>query len=147
MHPMMEVLTQMIPYNATLGMIPVEANDSRVVLELPDREAHQNHLGGPHAAVQYALAEAASAGMLMCGLGDAFALARPVVKTAQAAYKTFVRGPIEAMATLPPETRERLLAELDSTGKALATVRVEVRAKGREACNEFIFSWAFRKRA
>ena len=51
---------QLVPMVATLGLEYVEVSPERAVVVLRDDPAYRNHVGGPHAAAAFAVAESAT---------------------------------------------------------------------------------------
>lgn len=88
------------PFARTLGARLVELGREHAVLLLDAPEALANHVGGPHAATLFGLAETAAAGVLVTLFQDlVHAGCVPLIKGAEISYRAITRGRVRATAT------------------------------------------------
>ncbi|WP_214369294.1 DUF4442 domain-containing protein [Pseudonocardia sp. H11422] len=121
-----------VPWVRTVGIEFAEVGPTRVVASLPDREELRNHVGGPHAAMIFGLAETASGAVGLAAFGATMERATPLVVSSQIGYRKLARGPLTAEAVLTRPADE-VLAELDAGRRPEFTVDVTVRdADGTE---------------
>jgi acyl-coenzyme A thioesterase PaaI-like protein len=111
--------------NKALG-IRLPAPDSAWVLELPESPLLLNHLGTIHASAQFALAEAASGEFLLNYLGEAQNRVFAVLRASEVKFRKPAHGVLRASARFADDTPHSPSAELESRGRALASIFVEV---------------------
>src|SRR5579859_4050175 len=114
-----------IPFNRLIGIRKTNG-DGATLLELDDLPTYQNHLKTVHAAAQLALAEASSAEYLLRIFKEADSDVVAVVRKVQAKFKKPVKGKVYSRAVASPEEITRFSESLDSKGKALITVAVDI---------------------
>lgn len=89
-----------------------------------------NHVGSVHASVQFALAEAASGELLLQQLGARGTLVSAgdfaVLRTSSVKFRKPAHGELRAAARFADTDTETLSVELESRGRALVAVLVEV---------------------
>jgi acyl-coenzyme A thioesterase PaaI-like protein len=133
------------PFAATLGAQLTEISAEQVSLEVEAPQSLHNHLGGPHAAALYGLAELAAVGIALARFGDLVIKVNvvPVVKSAEIKYLRVARGRLTATATFGGDEdavraaiAERGRASFpcdvvvrDATGADTTTARVELALK------------------
>ena len=113
-----------IAINKALGMQLAPAGENHI-LEVPESALLLNHVGTVHASVQFALAEASSGEFLLRHLGEAQQVFA-VLRTSEVKYRKPAHGILRASARFADGIAESLIAELNSRGRALASVLVEV---------------------
>lgn len=111
--------------NKAMGMQFV-ADASAHILELPEAPLLLNHLGTIHASVQFALAEACSGEFLLRQLGVAENGVLAVLRTSEVKFRKPARGTLRAAARFAEGAAETPAAELQSRGRVLVSVLVEV---------------------
>ena len=114
-----------VPFNQLLG-IQQAAGDADHLLELEDRPAFANHLGGVHAIARMALAEAASAQFLAARFADLTGQAVPVVRRLGAKFSRPARGRLRARARAGEQATRKFVDDFREKGRALVGVEVEV---------------------
>src|SRR5262245_59942421 len=116
-----------VPFLRTLGVefVAVADGGATVTVRLPDAPELHNHLGGPHAGALFTLAEAASGAVATGVFADQLGRVTMLPVRADVAYRKVARGTVQAIARLT-RTREEVLAELESGGRADFPVAVEV---------------------
>ena len=83
----------------TLGARLVSRSPEQVVMAVDAPEALHNHVGGPHAATLFGLAETAAAGVILTGFEDLFRDgAVPLIKSAEISYLAIATGEVTATA-------------------------------------------------
>ncbi|MHA6791943.1 DUF4442 domain-containing protein [Pseudonocardia bannensis] len=115
-----------VPWVSTAGIEFGEITAQRATAVLPDRADQRNHVGGPHAAVIFGLAETASGAVGLAAFGTTMEHATPLVVSSQIGYRKLARGPLTAEAVLTRPADE-VLAELDAGRRPEFTVEVSVR--------------------
>lgn len=95
--PMMH---QLVPMVNTLGLEYVEVSADRAVVVLRDSEQFRNHVGGPHAAAAFAVAESATGAVAIAALGDLLDRAVLLPTTATMDYLAIAMGDLTATAEI-----------------------------------------------
>ncbi|SDH22987.1 Acyl-coenzyme A thioesterase PaaI, contains HGG motif [Lentzea fradiae] len=108
-----EAMKQAVPYVKTTGIEFEEVSAGRVIASLPDDPELRNHIGGPHAAMMFGLAETASGAVVMASFAEHLGKATPLAVRAEIAYKKVAMGVVRAEAVLG-RAAEEVLAELES---------------------------------
>jgi acyl-coenzyme A thioesterase PaaI-like protein len=121
------------PFAATLGAQLTEISAERVSLEVEAPQSLHNHLGGPHAAALYGLAEIAAVGVTLARFGDLVIKNNvvPVVKAAEIRYVRVARGRLTATAEFAGD-EEETRASVAERGRASFPCDVVVRDAGGE---------------
>ncbi len=135
-----------IPFNALLG-IQASAEDSGMLLELPDAPCYRNHLGTVHASAQLALAEAASGQLLMQTLPEFQGQAAAVVRRVESKFSSPMSGAVYARGLSTPEELRQAAEPLGAKGRALIPVRVEIVDRAGAVGMTATFEWFARRLA
>ena len=116
------------------------------VLEMPLAQSVVNHLGTVHAAAQFALAEAASAELLLRRFATLSGNVVAVVRSAAVKYRKPAKSLLRAFARLENPAAEAELP-IDVERRGHATVQVRVELIGEDGRNTFIgeFGWHIAK--
>jgi acyl-coenzyme A thioesterase PaaI-like protein len=94
-----------IPFVDTAGCFIEAYTPTRVAVQLDNREAVQNHLGGLHAAALALLAETASGLVVALNVPPS---SSPLLRTMDVSFEQFARDTVQAEATLSPEEADRI---------------------------------------
>jgi acyl-coenzyme A thioesterase PaaI-like protein len=121
-----DALSQSVPWVKTAGLRFLEVSADRALLGLPDEPSMRNHVGGPHAAMIFGLAESASGAVVLATFAEALGSATPLVVRAEIVYQKLALGPLTAEARLAPDAVDAL-AQLAAGRRPEFTVGVEVR--------------------
>jgi acyl-coenzyme A thioesterase PaaI-like protein len=114
------------PFARTLGAELVELSAGRCVLAVDAPTELHNHVGGPHAATIFGLAETAAACVLASLFQDLVeGGCVPLVKGADIAYRAITTGPVTATATFAGDI-EGVRASVATRGVAVFPVAVEI---------------------
>jgi acyl-coenzyme A thioesterase PaaI-like protein len=113
-----------LPFNRLIGL-QSGAEDSGLLVCLPDGPQYTNHLGTVHAGALLAVAEAGSGAFLVRQLGSAAGFA-PVVRQVQAKFRKPARGRVGARCVVPAQEVQQWSAQLAARGRVQAPVAVEV---------------------
>lgn len=92
------LMHQLVPMVATLGLEYVEVSDARAIVVLRDQPSYRNHVGGPHAAAMFAVAESATGAVALAAFGDYMDRAVLLPKTATMEFLKIARGDLTATA-------------------------------------------------
>jgi acyl-coenzyme A thioesterase PaaI-like protein len=143
-----EAMLAAVPFARTLGIFFIEVaphgvGGYRVVAELPDSEAHHNHLGGPHAGAIFSLGETVSGAAVMAAFGDQLGRAVPLAVRADIAYRKLARGPVRATARLT-RSRDEVVAELDAGERPEFGVEVAITRSDGAVSAEMLVVWTLR---
>ncbi|MCM2276324.1 MAG: DUF4442 domain-containing protein [Candidatus Didemnitutus sp.] len=122
-----------------LGIVAAPPGSAHL-LELSPGALALNHVGTLHAAVQFALAEAASAACLQRDFPDAGAVFA-VVRGAQVKYRRAATGDLLAYGRPDDATREHLAHDLATRTRASATVVVELKDRAGQLVFQGHFDW------
>ena len=133
------------PFARTLGPT-VESLDGGVVrLALDAPESLHNHVGGPHAATLFGLAETAAAGIVVTVFEDLVAAgAVPLIKSAEISYSALALGPVTASASFAGDA-EGVRASYAERGVAVFPVEVEIRNAAGEGTSRFVAQMALKR--
>jgi acyl-coenzyme A thioesterase PaaI-like protein len=138
-----ETMKNTVPWVSTAGIDFKEITATRAVATLPDVEGQRNHVGGPHAAVTFGLAETASGAVLLAAFAEQLGRAVPLVARSAIEYRKLALGELTAEAVLG-RPAEEVVAELDAGARPEFPVHVTVRnAEGRTTA-EVTVTWTLR---
>jgi acyl-coenzyme A thioesterase PaaI-like protein len=126
--------------NRLLGIVPAPA-DATHLLEMPFTAPLHNHLGTMHAAAQFALAEAASAECLQRHFGDAAAGVFAVVRGVDMKFRKPATGDLRAFGAPDESTLARFANELDTRGRAVAVILVDLKDHAGTLTLHAKFEW------
>jgi acyl-coenzyme A thioesterase PaaI-like protein len=101
--PMMSTLVPMV---GTLGLEFVEVSAERAVVRLRDQPEYRNHVGGPHAAVMFAVAETATGAIALAAFGDLLQEAAPVPMSTSYDFLAVAIGDLTATAVVEADLDE-----------------------------------------
>ena len=122
-----ELVERGSPFARTLGPRLESLQDGVVELSLTADPSLHNHVGGPHAATLFGLAETAAAGVVVTVFADVLEQGGvPLVKGAQVDYRALAIGPVTARARLTGDA-DGVRASYAERGVAVFPVEVEVR--------------------
>lgn len=138
-----DAMKKTVPWVATAGIEFREVAADRVVCELPDREDQRNHVGGPHAAVMFGLAETASGAVGLAAFAAQLERATPLVVHSEIRYRKLALGPLTVEATLGRPAAE-VVAELDAGERPEFPVRCEIRDGEQRVTGEVTVRWTLR---
>ncbi|GAA0517946.1 DUF4442 domain-containing protein [Saccharopolyspora subtropica] len=138
-----DAMTKAVPWVTTAGIEFREVEAERVVCSLPDLESQRNHVGGPHAAVMFGLAETASGAVGLAAFAEQMERATPLVVNSEVHYRKLAVGPLTAEAVLDRPAAE-VVAELDSGSRPEFPVRCTIRDSAGETTGEVVVRWTLR---
>jgi len=95
-----ELMHQVVPMVATLGLEYAEVTADQAVVFLRDQQAYRNHVGGPHAGVMFAVAESATGAVAIAAFGDLLDRAVLLPMTATIEFLSIARGDLTATARI-----------------------------------------------
>ena len=114
-------------------------------LELPFNEGVQNHLQTFHASAQFALAETSSGEILQTLFPELVGRVIPVLREAQIKFKKTTNKNICAYPLVSDESRTKFNEQFSKKGRALISVKVEVRDNEGTVTCTCTFSWFVQK--
>lgn len=138
-----EAMKNTVPWVTTAGIDFKEITATRVVTVLPDRADQHNHVGGPHAALSFGVAETASGAVLLAAFSEQLGRATPLVTHSEIAYKKVALGDITAEAVLG-RPAEEVIAELDEGKRPEFPVHVTIRNAEGVTTAEVTVTWTLR---
>jgi acyl-coenzyme A thioesterase PaaI-like protein len=138
-----EAMKQAVPWVKTTGIEFVEVAGDRVVAALPDREELRNHVGGPHAAVVFGVAETASGAVVMAAFSPHLAKATPLVVRSEITYKKLALGDLRAEAVLGRPVAD-VVAELEGGTRPEFPVHVTITNAEGATTGEVTVVWTLR---
>jgi acyl-coenzyme A thioesterase PaaI-like protein len=133
-----------LPFNRLIGLERA-APESGFLLSLPTSARHHNHLETVHASALLALAEAASGEFLLRQYGSVPGLV-PVVRRLEAKFHKPARGRLSARATAAAVALAELAASLQTRGRGLVRITVEVVDEGGVVVLWALVQWFITKR-
>jgi acyl-coenzyme A thioesterase PaaI-like protein len=138
-----ETMKNTVPWVNTAGIDFKEITATRAITTLTDVEGQRNHVGGPHAAVTFGLAETASGAVLLAAFAEQLGRATPLVARSAIEYKKLALGDLTAEAVLG-RPAEEVIAELDAGRRPEFPVRVTVRNADGVTTAEVTVTWTLR---
>jgi acyl-coenzyme A thioesterase PaaI-like protein len=138
-----DAMKQTVPWVKTAGVEFLEVTADRVVAELPDREDLRNHVGGPHAAMMFGVAETASGAVVLAAFSSHMDKATPLVVRSEIAYKKLARGPLRAEAVLGRPAAD-VVAELAAGTRPEFPVGVTITNAEGVTTGEMTVVWTLR---
>lgn len=138
-----DTMKQVVPWVKTSGVEFVEIGADRVVAELPDAEELRNHIGGPHAAMMFGVAETASGAVVMAAFAQHMDKVTPLVARAEIAYKKVALGVLRAEAVLGRPAAE-VVAELESGTRPEFPVQITITNADGVTTGEMTVIWTLR---
>jgi acyl-coenzyme A thioesterase PaaI-like protein len=140
-----EVMVSGTPFARTLSPTLVSAGGGSCVLEVDAPVSLHNHVGGPHAATLFGIAETAAAGVVVTVFEDLFrAGAVPLIKSAEISYTAIAQGPVTATATFTGDetgVRESMAAR----GVAVFPVEVVLATADGTETGRFVAQMALKR--
>ncbi|MGQ0837177.1 DUF4442 domain-containing protein [Actinokineospora sp.] len=138
-----DAMKQTVPWVSTAGVEFTEVAADRVVCALPDLEHQRNHVGGPHAAVMFGLAETASGAVGLASFAQQMERATPLVVSSEIRYKKLAKGPLTAEAVLTRPAAD-VVAELDAGTRPEFAVACTIRNGDGVTTAEMTVVWTLR---
>lgn len=140
------IMTQGVPFNRVLGLRVVGVEPERAEVTIEDAPERQNHVGTVHAAVEFALGEAASGAMVVSAFhdlqGEGYV---PLAASARISYLKPAKGQLTGVATLRQDTQQLVHSEVQANGKARFSVPVEIRNGDGTVVADMAVEWALIK--
>jgi acyl-coenzyme A thioesterase PaaI-like protein len=94
------VMHQLVPLVATLNLEYGPATPNHATVTLRDQPQYRNHVGGPHAALMFGVAESATGAAAIAAFGDMFDRAVLLPVTATIDFLSIALGDLTATASL-----------------------------------------------
>jgi hypothetical protein len=94
-----------------------------------------------HASAQFALAEACSGEYLLKRFAERASRILPVVRCVETKFKKPAKGPLYAQANLNQETAQKAITRLETKGRAVFPVSVEIKDKERNITMVATVEW------
>ncbi|WP_253887682.1 DUF4442 domain-containing protein [Actinokineospora diospyrosa] len=138
-----DAMKQTVPWVSTAGVEFVEVAADRVVCSLPDAPEQRNHVGGPHAAVLFGLAETASGAVGLASFAAEMGRATPLVVRSEISYRKLALGPLTAEAVLSRPAAE-VIAELDAGTRPEFAVKCTIRNAEGTTTAEMTVVWTLK---
>ena len=133
-----------LPIHKLLG-IKLAPSGSAHVLELPESDTVQNHVGTVHAGVQFALAEACSGEFLLReSRGDENISGVLIAATVK--FRSPARGQLRASAQVRGEAKPSLRDRLSSRGRAVVSVLVQVQDTSGAVTMDGRYDWLLERK-
>ena len=114
-----------VPFNKFIKITRQEGKPG-FLLQLSDSPDYENHLGTVHASAQIALAEATSGEYLMQQFPELDKRVFAVVRRVEAKFRNALKGKVMSRARILKENGEKLTEQLQTKGRSLVSVEVEV---------------------
>lgn len=100
------LMHQLVPLVATLKLEYGDATPERATVTLRDTPPYRNHVGGPHAAVMFGVAESATGAVAIAAFGDMLDRAVLLPVTATIDFLSIALGDLTATASLQGDPAE-----------------------------------------
>ena len=137
----MDILS--IPFHKYLNI--KRSEDSDYLFEIQERPEYLNHLGTIHACVQLSLAEATSGEFLLLEFNELKEEVIPVVRKTEAKYHTPAKGNLYAKASLFNSDKDLVINDVNTRGRALLKIKVEVYDSLHKKSLTAVFDWFITK--
>lgn len=95
-----DLMHQVVPMVATLGLEYVEVSAEQAVVILRDQPGYRNHVGGPHAGAMFTLAESATGAVAIAAFGDMLDRAVLLPITATIDFLAIAKGDLTVTARI-----------------------------------------------
>lgn len=95
-----DLMRSVVPLVATLDLEYVETTTERAVVRVVDVPERRNHVGGPHAAIAFGVAESATGAVAIAVFGDLLDRAVLLPVTATIDYLRIAKGDLTATAVI-----------------------------------------------
>jgi acyl-coenzyme A thioesterase PaaI-like protein len=138
-----DAMYKTVPWVSTAGVTFTELAADRAVASLPDTENQRNHVGGPHAAVMFGLAETASGAVGLASFAHLMERATPLVVKSEIQYRKVAMGVLTAEAVLGRPAAE-VIAELDAGTRPEFPVHCTIRNAEGVTTAEMTVVWTLR---
>ncbi|WP_019855578.1 DUF4442 domain-containing protein [Actinopolyspora mortivallis] len=138
-----DAMARTVPWISKAGIEFLETGPERMLCALPDVPEQRNHVGGPHAAVMFGLAETASGAVTMAAFTPLLERAVPLVASSEIRYRKLARGRLTAEAILGRDTAA-VTAELESGSRPEFPVHCTIRDSAEEVTGEVTVNWTLR---
>lgn len=138
-----DAMKQATPWVKTTGIEFIEVTAERAIVELPDTEELRNHVGGPHAAMTFGVAETASGAVVIAAFAQHLDKVTPLVTRAEITYKKVARGVLRAKAVLG-RPAANVVAELASSTRPEFPVHITVTNAEGVTTGEMTVIWTLR---
>lgn len=105
-----ETLNTMVPFGVHVGVGITEIGPERAVVEIPDQETMQNHMGSVHAGALFLAADIASAAAFVGAIAPRLAgITRFVVRESRCTFLKPALGPIHTIARVDERVTSEVL--------------------------------------
>ncbi|NYH79205.1 acyl-coenzyme A thioesterase PaaI-like protein [Actinopolyspora biskrensis] len=138
-----ETMAKTVPWVGTAGIEFLELEAERVVCALRDTPEQRNHVGGPHAAVMFGLAETASGAVTLAAFTPLLERAVPLVTSSEIHYEKLALGDLTTEAVLGGDVEE-VTAELDEGGRPEFPVHCTIRDSAGNTTGRMTVRWTLR---
>lgn len=132
-----------LPFNRFMGL-RLEPAGAAARVHLEARPEYANHLGGVHVSAQFALAEAGCGQYLADELGARARECLALVRRAEARLRRPAQGALWARPRSATAELAAALAELETRGRALLRLEVDVADASGQVASTFSFEWFLR---
>jgi acyl-coenzyme A thioesterase PaaI-like protein len=133
-----------MPLNRLLGVRLPAMRAGRARAELAGEERVANHVGGMHAAAQYALVEAACGAAATSAFVDLVGRALPLAQRVELTFRRAATGDCSAEALVDPDEAERARSLVGDGQDAAFSVVCEVRDAAGEVTASAVMRWILR---
>lgn len=140
-----EAIATSVPWVNTTGVEFVEVGRTRAVCRLADRPDQRNHVGGPHAAVAFGLAETASGAVGLAAFAEMMSRGTPLVARSEVRYRRLALGDLTAEAVLA-RPAEEVIAEFDAGQRPEFAVDCTIRDANGVTTAEMTVVWTLKRR-
>lgn len=133
-----------IPFARLLALEPGE--EEACILALPDAPQYLNHLGTVAAAAQFSLAEFTSGQWLLNTYPEWADRVVPVLRRSEVRFRKPAQGRLSASVPTTPAAQPDLAQELETRGRALISIPVQVHDEQGVLVMEGSYEWFLGKR-
>lgn len=136
------LLTSMVPFIQTVGLVIDEVGEGRATARLPSRREVHNHLGTAHAGALYTTGESATGAVVLGLFGDQLPGLFIALKSATVTHTKAVPGDLIARAVLVGDVAD-VRARYAASGKVDFDVAVDFEVEGVVVAH-VDYTWAVR---
>ena len=139
--PMMSTLVPMV---GTLSLEFISVTTQAAVVLLRDRPEYRNHVGGPHAAVMFAVAETATGAIALAAFGDLLQEAAPVPMSTSYDFLAVALGDLTATAVAEADLEQARRTYASGTRPEF-DISAEVRDASGTVTGRFRSTWTLKR--
>lgn len=138
------MMSSLVPMVGTLELEFASVTERTATVILRDRPEYRNHVGGPHAAVMFAVAETATGAIALAAFGDLLQEAAPVPMSTSYDFLAVALGDLTATAVAESDLDQARRTYASGTRPEFA-ITAEVRDASGTVTGRFRSVWTLKR--